>query len=200
MISDTLASYGSLARYTDVKRIAPLGANKMIGASGEFSDFQFIQKFMAEILTDDVNEDDGSLLNAREIHSLLARILYNNRSKMTPLYNQLCIGGFAEEGKSFLGLVDLYGTAYTEDFLATGFGSYMAIPILRNKWRPDMEEKDARELLCECMRVLFYRDCRTINRLNIGKMTREGCVIEPPFSLTTEWSHRRFVDPHNATI
>jgi len=115
---------------------------------------------------------------------------------MNPFYNQLCIGGFVE-GKSFLGLVDLYGSSYTDDYLATGYGGYLAIPILRNKWRADMEEAEARELLAECMKVLYYRDARTINKFNIGKITPQGTVVEPPISLPTEWSYRRFVDPHN---
>ena len=31
--------------------------------------------------------------------------------------------------------VDLIGTAYEENFIATGFGAYLAIPIIREKWR-----------------------------------------------------------------
>ncbi len=66
---------------------------------------------------------------------------------------------------SFLGSVDLYGTTYLEDMLATGFGMHMAVPLLRKNWRPDMEEADARKLLEDCMRVLYYRDARTINKV-----------------------------------
>jgi len=46
MMADTLASYGSLARYTDVQRIVPLAQTALLGASGEFSDFQEIQKII----------------------------------------------------------------------------------------------------------------------------------------------------------
>ena len=197
MMADTLASYGSLARYTDLQRIVPVGETALLGGSGEYSDFQEIQKVIGDVLTNDANEDDGSKLNAKELHSLLARILYNKRTKMNPFYNQLCIGGFVN-GQTFLGLVDLYGSSFTDNFLATGYGGYLAIPILRNKWRPDMEEAEARELLSECMKVLYYRDARTINKFNIGRITPEGITVDAPISLPTEWSYRRFVDPHNA--
>ena len=43
---------------------------------------------------DDYNEDDGSELSAREIYSFLTRVLYNRRSKVNPLWNQLVVGGF----------------------------------------------------------------------------------------------------------
>jgi hypothetical protein len=42
MAADTLASYGSLARYKDVRRIKIIGDKTLIGASGEISDFQSI--------------------------------------------------------------------------------------------------------------------------------------------------------------
>jgi hypothetical protein len=102
--------------------------------------------------------------------------MYQRRNKMNPLWNHLLVAGF-KEGKPFLGSVDLIGTAYEDEFLATGFGSYLAIPILRKKWHADMEEGEARELLEECLRVLFYRDCRALNRIRIAKATAEGTII-----------------------
>ena len=66
---------------------------------------------------------------------------------------------------SYLGTVDLIGTAYEDNFVATGIGNHFAIPLLRNKWAPDMTEAQARTLLEDCMRVCYYRDCRTVNRV-----------------------------------
>ena len=122
------------------------------------------------------NLDDGFEHSPSEIFNYLRSLMYQRRNKMNPLWNNLLVAGF-KEGKSFLGSVDLIGTAYEDDFLATGFGSYLAIPIMRKKWRPDMEEGEARELLEECLRVLFYRDCRALNKIRIAKATAEGCVV-----------------------
>ena len=56
---------------------------------------------------------------------------------------------------------------YYMDFLSihyimrsSGFGAYLAIPLIRERWSPDMEEGEARALLEDCLRVLFYR-CAT---------------------------------------
>jgi 20S proteasome alpha/beta subunit len=40
LAADTLASYGSLARYKDMQRLKKVGDATLIGASGEMSDFQ----------------------------------------------------------------------------------------------------------------------------------------------------------------
>ena len=49
MTADTLASYGSLARFRTEERIKPLGDNIMIGAAGDISDFQWMMKHLEEV-------------------------------------------------------------------------------------------------------------------------------------------------------
>jgi len=76
---------------------------------------------------------------------------------------------------SFLGYVDLLGTTYSAPTLATGFGSHIAIPLLREAYEakagidgkgPLLTEEEAVKLLGECMKVLFYRDARSINKVS----------------------------------
>merc|ERR1712014_351476 len=50
------------------------------------------------------------------------------------------------------------GTMFEDDFTATGFGSYLAMPILRNEWRPDLSLEEAKALVVKCLQVCFYRD------------------------------------------
>lgn len=40
LAADTLGSYGSLARFTDLRRIRRVGDYTLIAGSGEYSDFQ----------------------------------------------------------------------------------------------------------------------------------------------------------------
>jgi len=186
LAADTLASYGTLAMFKDVERIHKVGASTIVGAGGEHSDFQKIQSILGDLTGADRNLDDVFEHSPSEIFHYLRSLMYQRRNKMNPLWNNLLVAGF-KDGKSFLGSVDLIGTAYEDDFLATGFGSYLAIPIMRKKWRPDMEEGEARELLEECLRILFYRDCRALNKIRIAKATAEGCVVSPAYVLATSW-------------
>jgi len=53
LAADTLASYGTLAMFKDVERIAKAGDNTLIGAGGEYSDFQQIQHTLEHLTGDD---------------------------------------------------------------------------------------------------------------------------------------------------
>ena len=54
--------------------------------------------------------------------------LLQRRNQQNPLWNDVIIAG-----PNFLGFVDKIGTTFCDDFIATGFGSYLSLPILRNK-------------------------------------------------------------------
>ena len=84
LAADTLASYGSLARYKDVRRIKKVGDNTLVGASGELSDFQTIMDMLDEMNQADINQDDGYTRNPSEIHNYLRAVMYNRRNKSTP--------------------------------------------------------------------------------------------------------------------
>ena len=102
------------------------------------------------------------------------------------------LAGF-RDGAAYLGTSDLYGTMYTDNFIATGLGAHMALPLLRKSWREDMSEAEARKLLEDCMRVLFYRDTRASAKINIGKVDGSGGMVGEPYMLSTYWEYPEFV-------
>lgn len=196
LASDTLASYGSLARYKNVPRLKIVGEHTLIGASGEISDFQHIMEMLDSMHQEDLNLDDGYTRNPSEVYNYLRATMYQRRNKFNPLWNQLLVGGF-HKNKAFLGYVDMIGTAFEENFLATGFGAYLALPIIRERWHADMEEGEARGLLEDCLRVLFYRDCRASNRIQIAKATAEGTLVSDAYELMTNWEIATYDVRHN---
>lgn len=90
---DTLASYGSLAYWQRVSRIAEVAAGTALAASGEFSDFQEAQELIGDLARRDRCMADGHPHDAREIWSYMSRVMYQKRNKMDPLYNSFLIAG-----------------------------------------------------------------------------------------------------------
>jgi 20S proteasome subunit beta 7 len=195
MASDTLASYGSMARFRNIQRLHAIGTHTIVGMSGELSDAQTLLHDLEDLVKDDFIHDDGQKRSSKEIWNYLTRKLYNQRNKFDPFWNQLVVGGVSQEGP-FLGYVDLHGSSYEDATLATGYGAHLARPIMRNRAQKRMAdnnsslltEEEAKQLLEDCMRVLFYRDARTINKIQLGKITAAGVEITPPYSLVTDWS------------
>jgi 20S proteasome subunit beta 7 len=74
----------------------------------------------------------------------------------------------------FLAYVDLLGTTYSASTLATGYGAYIAQPLLRSAVENNedtLTEEAARKILEDSMRVLYYRDARSINKVSQSLIT-----------------------------
>ncbi|KAG6873035.1 hypothetical protein C0995_003791 [Termitomyces sp. Mi166 len=190
MAADNLASYGSLARFKDIQRLQPVGAHTVIGAGGDMSDFQYIQGLLDELIVNEFTAQDGHNLGPAEIHNYLSKVMYSRRTKMNPLWNAILVGGI-KDGKRFLSFVDLLGTTYSASTLATGYGAHIAQPLLRTAVEgkeDDLTEEDAVKILEQSMRVLYYRDARSIDKYQIAKVTVEGVTISESKRLETSWS------------
>eukprot|EP00026_Physarum_polycephalum_P015571 Phypoly_transcript_16284.p1 GENE.Phypoly_transcript_16284~~Phypoly_transcript_16284.p1 ORF type:complete len:252 (+),score=39.34 Phypoly_transcript_16284:52-807(+) len=184
MTTDTLGSYGSLARFYVMERMKQIGDFTVVGGGGDYSDFQHTIKTLEELVNDDFCRNDGSRLYPEEIYNYLCRVQYNRRNRMNPLWNYLVVAGF-REGTPFLGHVDLLGTCYKDDFIATGYGGHIALPLIRKAWKPELTKEEAVKLLEDCMRVLFYRDARSTNKIQIATLDAEGISISKAFELET---------------
>lgn len=192
MASDTLASYGSLARFRDVSRLYQATDSCVMGVGGDISDFDQLKRYIEQATTRDYCYDDGHHLSSKAIHQYLARIMYNRRNKMDPLWNRVVVGG-VDDGQPVLGLVDLVGTHFESEVIATGFGEYIGLPLLRKAYRPDIKVEEAKSTIVNIMKVLFYRDARTSDRVQVATVTEKGTEICDPFTLDTKWDYKAFI-------
>ncbi|KAJ1964731.1 Proteasome subunit beta type-7 [Dipsacomyces acuminosporus] len=189
MAADCLGSYGSLARFRSEKRLLAVGDSTLVGVSGDISDYQHMEHVLDNLMTEEYYMDDGQKLGTKSIYKYISNIMYNRRSQIDPLWNSYVVAGIDNDEK-FLGFVDLYGTTYQSPTIATGFGAYLAQPILRKRVEgreDEITEDEAVEILDECMRVLYYRDARSLNKLRRAKVTAQGVEISEPYSLETNW-------------
>lgn len=119
-------------------------------------------------------------MNAKNLHKYLSKVFYKRRSDFDPLWNQILVAGFDEESKPFLASADLLGTTFSAPSLATGFGAHLAQPLLRMV-APDeaatesLDEGRAIECVKECMKVLFYRDARSMDQYSIA-VVKKGSI------------------------
>lgn len=176
------ASYGSLARFTDVKRLRTFAESSVVGFGGDVSDMQYLDRLLNSLDTEEAYSTTGHTLNARNLHTYLSKVFYKRRSDFNPLWNQILVAGLDGEGKPFLASADLLGTTFSAPSLATGFGSHLAQPLLR-KVAPDEEaaskltKEQAVEAVKESMKVLFYRDARSLDKYSIAVITKEGVEL-----------------------
>jgi len=194
LAADVLASYGSLARYRGVPRVLKVNDSTIAACGGDYADFQYLANVIDKKQIDEDCHNDGFTLSPKSLYSWLTRVLYNRRSKFDPFWTQWLVAGIQDD-KPFLGFVDKLGTAYQDRAIATGYGAYIAVPLLR-EWtehKTSLPEAEARQLLEKCLQVLYYRDARSFPKYHLAVVTKEGSKIEGPLEIESDWSIAEYV-------
>jgi len=187
-----VASYGSLARFTDVKRLRVFLGTSVVGFGGDVSDMQYLDRHLNELAIDEAYDHEppsiegkapAGSLNGANLYKYLQKLMYHRRNDFDPLWNQILVAGLDSDSKPFLGSVDLRGTSFTSPSLATGFGAMLAQPIMRRVAATEedaakLTREQAVEVVKECMKVLFYRDARSLDRYSIAVVTKEGVELK----------------------
>ncbi len=62
-----------------------------------------------------------------------------------------------------------------------------------------MDEGEARALLEDCLRVLYYRDCKASNRIQIAKATADGTIVSEPYQISSDWETANY-DLRHASV
>lgn len=131
--ADNLASYGSLARFKDVERLKPVGSYTVVGAGGDMSDFQHLERTLESLVINEGNQGDGHEVGPKEVYNYLSKLMYARRTKMNPLWNTLLVGGFRKGERCVsLPLVDIHCVPLTEPFACF---TPLQVPRLRRSHR-----------------------------------------------------------------
>eukprot|EP01012_Entosiphon_sulcatum_P011317 TRINITY_DN1683_c0_g1_i1.p1 TRINITY_DN1683_c0_g1~~TRINITY_DN1683_c0_g1_i1.p1 ORF type:complete len:234 (-),score=51.05 TRINITY_DN1683_c0_g1_i1:25-699(-) len=190
--TDTLLSYGSLAKFSDIQRITKVGPTAALAASGDYADFQQIIELVSDLQRQKQIESQ-EVLNAAEIHSYLSRVLYNARCRFSPLLNNVVVIGYTDV--PFLGVVNDVGTTFVEkDCFATGFANYVALPLLRKfcEENPKRTREQAMTIVEEAIRVNYYRDARSLDKIQMAVVTPNGVEIGQPYAIQTNWDSKGY--------
>lgn len=194
--ADSLASYGSMARFRDCPRVKHLNANTILGAGGDYADFQHVWKSIEQKQIEEESDMDEQTLGPLAMHTWLTRVQYNKRCKFDPYWVEWVVGGL-QDGKPFLGYVDKLGTSYQDRAVGSGRLGALALPLLREyteNFSLKLDEQKARDLISKALQVLYYRDCYTSTKYHLAICTKaKGGRVEGPFELKTSWETALYV-------
>jgi len=187
--ADLLGSYGSMAKLRNLPRVFKVNDTTAMASAGDYADYQFLYDVIQDKVKMDHCLNDGYVYKPKALFSWCTRVLYNRRSRFDPLWNRMVIGGL-EGDQPFLGCVDMLGNAYEGMCVATGFGNYLAIPLMRRfleEHNNKITEAQARDIIDRCMRLLYYRDGRAYDKYSMAIVTKAGTKIEQAKEVKTNW-------------
>ena len=174
LASEKRVSYGYLVVSRVGKKVFKI--TKKIGAAcaGLVSDMQVLVR-QVEAYASLFELDTKRPLPVRSAAKLMSNILFSRR--MVPLITQTIVGGIDEEGAS-LYILDVLGSVLPDKYSAVGSGAQIAVGVLEEGYKEDMNLKEARDLVLRATRSAMSRDVMSGDGVDLLQITKEGIQEE----------------------
>lgn len=108
------------------------------------------------------------------IAKLISVMLFERR--YFPLLTQVIIGGV--DDKPAIYTLDPLGSLLSDDFAVAGTGSEMAVGVIEASYKPNMSEKEAKELAVKAIRSAVSRDASSGDGVDMLVITKDGSKEE----------------------
>jgi len=169
--ADKRASAGSLIASKRAVKIHRITNYTAITISGVVADAQVLVRWLrtqAQIFY--LNAERELLVG--ELVSLLANVMHAYFKSFLPFINHFIVGGVDTKGPHIV-FLDHAGSVQEELYIATGSGSPIALGVLEDGYKEDLNEKDAIKLALHALRSAITRDVFSGDGVDLAVITKK---------------------------
>jgi proteasome beta subunit len=174
LAAEKRVTYGYFIMSKGGKKVFKITDRIGVACAGLVGDMQILAKEM-EAQANLFNMDTGRKITVRSAAKLMANVLFNRR--YAPLITQTIVGGLDEDGPS-LYVLDVLGSLIPDKYAVVGSGTEIAIGVLEEGYKEDMNAKEMKELVMRAVKSAISRDSMSGDGIDFIIITKEGITEE----------------------
>ncbi|MGQ4890997.1 MAG: proteasome subunit beta [Candidatus Njordarchaeia archaeon] len=176
--ADKRASAGTFIASRRAKKVHKITKKIVFTISGLVADAQILVKWVRTNMSN-LARSTGREPLVSEVANLTASVLHQYFRTYIPFIVHFIIGGVDIKGPH-LYFIDHAGGINRDKYLATGSGSPVAIGILEDGFKENMEKEEAIKLALRALRGAIRRDAATGDGIDLVVVTEEGVKFYTP--------------------
>lgn len=165
-------------KFKNVQRFIAPTDNLVITTSGDYSDFQHLQKIIISHLHKKQVYWGNKKADVKKVAAQLAHMCYEKRNEQDPYFIEAVVAGLDSEGKNQLYYVDKFGNFFENKFICTGFALYICPVIIDRNFNEKMGFKESKELLISCFKAIAARYTGSLDVVDFAFLGKEGVKFE----------------------
>ena len=174
LASEKRVSYGYLIVSKTGKKVFKITDHVGAACAGLVSDMQVLIREVSAY-GNLFRLDVGRPISVRSAAKLMSNLLFNRR--LAPLITQTIVGGVDEEGPSLYSL-DPLGSLLPDKFTVVGSGTEIAIGVVEEGYKDNMNAEEAKELVVRAMKSAVSRDIMSGDGVDFLTITKDGILEE----------------------
>lgn len=174
LASEKRVTYGHFVMSKGGQKVFKITDQIGVACAGLVGDMQILTREV-EAQANLFSMDVGRQISVRAAAKLMANILFNRR--YAPLITQTIVGGIDEEGPS-LYVLDVLGSLLPDKYAVVGSGTEIAMGVLEDNYKDDMNIADAKILVSKAIRSAISRDAMSGDGIDYLLISKEGVKKE----------------------
>ena len=174
LASEKRVTYGYFVTSKVGKKVFKIADHIGAACAGLVSDMQILVREV-EAYANLFSLDTGRKIPVRSAAKVMSNLLFGRR--YFPLITQTIVGGVDEEGASIY-VLDVLGSLLPDKYAAVGTGAEIAVGVLEENYRDDMNLEEVKEMAMRAMKSAISRDSMSGNGVDFLILTKEGIVEE----------------------
>ncbi|HUW47459.1 MAG TPA: archaeal proteasome endopeptidase complex subunit beta [Patescibacteria group bacterium] len=170
LASEKRVSYGYLIVSKTGKKVFKITDHVGAACAGLVSDMQVLIREVSAY-GNLFRLDVGRPISVRSAAKLMSNLLFNRR--LAPLITQTIVGGVDDEGPSLYSL-DPLGSVLPDKFTVVGSGTEIAIGVVEEGYKDNMNADEAKELVVRAMKSAVSRDIMSGDGVDFLTITKDG--------------------------
>ncbi len=170
LASEKRVTYGYFVTSKAGKKVFKIADHIGAACAGLVSDMQILIREV-EAHANLFKLDANRKISIRSAAKVMSNLLFGRR--LFPLITQTIIGGVDEGGASIY-VLDVLGSVLPDKYAAVGTGAEIAVGVLEENYKEDMELEEAKEMVLRAMKSAISRDSMSGNGVDFLIVTKEG--------------------------
>lgn len=174
LASEKRITYGYFVTSKAGKKVFKIADHIGAACAGLVSDMQILIREV-EAHSNLYKLDMNRKISVRSAGKIMSNLLFNRR--LFPLITQTIIGGVDAEGPSIF-VLDVLGSLIPDKYAAVGTGAEIAIGVLEENYRENMNLQEAKEMVMRTIKSAISRDSMSGNGVDLLIITEKGMIEE----------------------
>ena len=169
LASERRIAYGNFVVSKTTKKTFVITPHVGAACAGLVADMQILSlqvSALAKIRKMEIKRD----VPPNTIAKMMSNMMYERR--FFPLLTQVIVGGLV--GSPVIFTLDPLGSVLPDDYAAVGTGAEMALGILDQQYKKEMNEAEATDLAVKSIRAAIMRDSASGDNIDVLVMNKDG--------------------------
>jgi 20S proteasome subunit beta 2 len=176
--ADTRATDGSIVAEKNCQKIHYIAPNIYCCGAGTAADTEYTTRMVASQL--ELHRlNSGRQVRVVAANRLLRQYLFKYQGYVSAA---LVLGGVDIKGP-YLGSIAPHGSSDRLPYVTMGSGSLAAMSVFEDRYRPDMTEEEAKELVADAIRAGIFNDLGSGSNVDVCVITKDKTEMIRPYHI-----------------